>query len=135
MLAQFEISKGKKTPNCSRPIRSKTGDNKGKESKTNRSVEIRMFTILDLLLLHKSWVFNLVLVPTDGTHSLISKENDGLESSIRFKETEASTWRGDDPTKKHKQRGGAQEQGDQQGQAEGRGNGRKEKHAQEHEQE
>ena len=69
------------------------------------------------------------------THSLISKENDGLESSIRFKETEASTWRGDDPTKKHKQRGGAQEQGDQQGQAEGRGNGRKEKHAQEHEQE
>ena len=66
MLVQFEISKGTKTPNCSRTIRSKTGDNKGKESKTNRSVEIRMFTILDLLLLHKSWVFNLVLVPTDG---------------------------------------------------------------------
>ena len=68
-------------------------------------------------------------------NSLISKENDGLESSIRFKETEASTWRGDDPTKKHKQRGGAQNQGDQQGQAEGQGNGRKEKHSQEHEQE
>ena len=66
MLAQFKISKGKKTPHCSRPIRSKTGDNKGKESKSNRSIEISMFTILDLLLLHKSWVFNLVLVPTYG---------------------------------------------------------------------
>ena len=55
VLAQFEISKGKKTPSCSRPIRSKTGDNKGKESKSNRSVEIRVFTILDLLLLHKGF--------------------------------------------------------------------------------
>ena len=72
---------------------------------------------------------------TIGTHSLIPKENDGLESSIRFKETEASTGRGDDPTKNHKQRNGAQDQGDQQGQAKGRGNGRKEKHVQEHEQE
>jgi hypothetical protein len=66
VLAQFKISKGKKTPHCSRPIRSKTGDNKGKESKSNRGVEISVFTILDLLLLHKSWVFNLVLVPTYG---------------------------------------------------------------------
>ena len=69
------------------------------------------------------------------THPLIPKENDGLESSIRFKETEASTGRGDDPTKNHKQREGAQDHGDQQGQAEGQGNGRKEKHAQDHEQE
>ena len=66
VLAQFKISKGKKTPHCSRPIRSKTGDNKGKESKSNWNVEISVFTILDLFLLHKSWGFNLVLVATGG---------------------------------------------------------------------
>ena len=52
---------------------------------------------------------------TIGTHSLIPKENDGLDSSIRFKETEASVRRGDrsdDPTKNRRQMGGAQDQGE-----------------------
>ena len=66
MLAQFKISKREKTTNCSRPVRSKTGNNEGEEGKSDRSIKISMFTILNLFLLHKSWVFNLVLVPTGG---------------------------------------------------------------------
>ena len=66
MLAQFEVSQREKTANSSRPERSKAGNDEGKEGKSNRSIKISVFTILNLLLLHKSWVFNLVLVPADG---------------------------------------------------------------------
>ena len=66
MLAQFEVSQREKTANSSRPVRSKAGNDEGKESKSNRSIKISVFTILNLLLLHKSWVFNLVLVPAGG---------------------------------------------------------------------
>jgi len=40
-----------------------------------------------------------------ATHSLIPKENDGLGRSFRFKETKASTRRGDDQQEKQEQRG------------------------------
>ncbi len=66
MLTQFEISQREKTANSSRPVRSKAGNNEGKERKSNRSIKISVFAILNLLLLHKSWVFNLVLVPAGG---------------------------------------------------------------------
>ena len=66
VLAQFKMSKAKQTPDCSRPIRSKTGNDESKESKTHSGIEISMFTILDFFLLFKSGVFDLVLEPTDG---------------------------------------------------------------------
>eukprot|EP00291_Cryptomonas_curvata_P023540 CAMPEP_0172171616 /NCGR_PEP_ID=MMETSP1050-20130122/11990_1 /TAXON_ID=233186 /ORGANISM="Cryptomonas curvata, Strain CCAP979/52" /LENGTH=72 /DNA_ID=CAMNT_0012843065 /DNA_START=924 /DNA_END=1142 /DNA_ORIENTATION=- len=42
---------------------------------------------------------------TTNLHSLIPKENDGLGRSFRFKETKASTRRGDDQQEKQEQRG------------------------------
>ena len=61
VLAQFKILKAKQTPDCSRPIRSKTGNNESKESKTDRGIEISIFTILDFFLLYQRGVSTLFL--------------------------------------------------------------------------
>jgi hypothetical protein len=46
VLEQFKISKGEKTPDCSRLKRSETGDDASKERKTERGIESGVFTIL-----------------------------------------------------------------------------------------
>jgi hypothetical protein len=52
MLAKFKVSKGEKTPDCSRTKRTKAGDYKCKESEADWGVEVRMLSIFDLLLQH-----------------------------------------------------------------------------------
>jgi hypothetical protein len=51
-LSQFKISKGERTPNGGWTKGTKTGDDKWKESETNRGIEICVLSILDLLLLN-----------------------------------------------------------------------------------
>ena len=61
-MAQFEISQREKTANSSRPVRSKTGNDEGKESKSNRSIKISVFTILNLLLLRTRVGFSILFL-------------------------------------------------------------------------
>jgi hypothetical protein len=51
MLTCYEISQGEETTNGSRPEGSEAGDNEGKESESNRGVEICVFAVFDLFLL------------------------------------------------------------------------------------
>jgi hypothetical protein len=46
------MSKGERTPNGGWTKGTKTGDDKWKESETNRGIEICVLSILDLLLLN-----------------------------------------------------------------------------------
>ena len=66
MPSEFEVSKGEKAPDCSRAKGAEAGDNKWKESKADRSVEICVFSILDLLLLNKARSLYLVLISAFG---------------------------------------------------------------------
>ena len=56
MLAQFEVSQGEKTPNCSRSKGAGAGDDESKERETDRGVEIWVLVMLFLFLLNETQI-------------------------------------------------------------------------------
>ena len=60
-MSQFKVSKGEEASNCSRAKGAETGNNESEEGNPYWGIEICVLSILDLFLLNKPGVLNLIL--------------------------------------------------------------------------